>query len=45
LRKIPFHGEIRDVLGHIVSDKGIEVDKAKVDLISKLPPLKIVREV
>ena len=25
------------VLGHIISEKGIEVDKAKVDLISKLP--------
>ena len=26
------------VLGHIISEKRIEVDKAKVDLISKLPP-------
>ena len=26
------------VLGHIISNKGIEVDKAKVELISKLPP-------
>ena len=26
------------VLRHIISEKGIEVDKAKVDLISKLPP-------
>ena len=25
------------VLGHIISKKGIEVDKAKVDLIVKLP--------
>ncbi|KAH9716757.1 hypothetical protein KPL71_021569 [Citrus sinensis] len=33
------------VLGHIISSKCIEVDKAKVDLISNLPPLKIVREV
>ncbi|KAH9705544.1 hypothetical protein KPL70_011915 [Citrus sinensis] len=32
------------VLGHIISSKGIEVDKAKVDLISNLPPPKIVRE-
>ena len=33
------------VLDHIISSKGIEVDKAKVDLISNLPPPKTVREV
>ena len=35
------------VLGYIISEKGIEVDKAKVDLISKLPPptnVKTVRQ-
>ena len=26
------------VLGHVISNKGIKVDKAKVELISKLPP-------
>ena len=26
------------ILGHVISNKGIEVDKAKVELISKLPP-------
>ena len=26
------------VLGHIVSGKGIEVDKAKIETIVKLPP-------
>jgi hypothetical protein len=26
------------VLGHSISNKGIEVDKAKIDIISKLPP-------
>ena len=31
------------VLGHIVSKKGIEVDKAKVELISNLPTPKCVR--
>ena len=25
------------VLGHIISNQGIEVDKAKIELISKLP--------
>ena len=33
------------VLGHIVSERGIEVDKAKVELISKLPPPTSVRQV
>ena len=33
------------VLGHVVSEKGIEVDKAKVDLISSLPPPKTVKEI
>ena len=35
------------VLGHVISNKGIEVDKAKVELISKLPPptnVKAMRE-
>lgn len=26
------------VLGHKISNKGIEVDKAKVEMIEKLPP-------
>ena len=33
------------VLGHIISSKCIEVDKAKMDLISNLSLPKIVREV
>ena len=35
------------VLRHIISEKGIDVDKAKIDLISKLPPptnVKTVRQ-
>ena len=35
------------VLGHIISSRGIEVDKAKIELISKLPPptnVKTVRQ-
>ena len=33
------------VLGHIVSKYGIEVDKAKVELISNLPTPKCVRDI
>jgi len=33
------------VLGHVVSEKGVDVNKAKIDLISKLPPLKNVHQV
>ncbi|WKA10605.1 hypothetical protein VitviT2T_028170 [Vitis vinifera] len=33
------------VLGHIISEKGIEVDKAKVELIVKLPSPTTVKEV
>ena len=33
------------VLGHVVSSKGIEVDKAKVEVISKLTSPKTIREV
>ncbi|CAN6679378.1 unnamed protein product [Malus baccata var. baccata] len=33
------------VLGHIISEEGIEVDKSKVDLVRHLPSLTSVREV
>jgi len=33
------------VLGHIISDRGIELDKAKVELIAKLSPPRTIREV
>ena len=33
------------VLGHIISAKGIEVDKAKVDLIQHLPQPRSVKEI
>ena len=33
------------VLGHIISNKGIEVDKAKIELISKLPSPTYVKTV
>ena len=33
------------VLGHVVSIKGIEVDKSIIEVISKLPQQKTVRDV
>ena len=39
-----FHGP-RRTLGHKVSQKGIEVDKAKVDLISNMPVPSSVKQV
>ncbi|CAN6698180.1 unnamed protein product [Malus baccata var. baccata] len=33
------------VLGHLVSSKGIEVDKAKIDVIAKLPPPTTVKSI
>ena len=35
----------RIVLGHIVSEKGIEVYKSKIELISKLPTLNNIKDV
>ncbi|RVW12318.1 hypothetical protein CK203_104209 [Vitis vinifera] len=37
LGEMTFYGTSGIVLGHIISEKGIEVDKAKVELIVKLP--------
>ncbi|KAL5827958.1 hypothetical protein ACOSQ4_019755 [Xanthoceras sorbifolium] len=33
------------VLGHIVSERGIEVDKAKIELIAKLPTPKTIKDI
>jgi hypothetical protein len=33
------------ILGHVVSARGIEVDKAKVDLITSLPYPAIVKDI
>ena len=33
------------VLSHEVSRKGIEVDKAKVEVIAKLPPPKSIKDI
>ncbi|GJV62026.1 hypothetical protein Tco_0295224 [Tanacetum coccineum] len=42
--KIHFMVKEGIVLGHKVSSTGLEVDKAKIDVISKLPPLLISKE-
>ena len=33
------------VLGHLISSRGIEVDKAKIDVIAKFPPPTTVKSV
>ena len=33
------------VLGHVISKRGIEVDRAKVDLIANLPPPTNVKDI
>jgi len=33
------------VLGHVVSKRGIDVDKAKIEVIERLPPLTCVKGV
>jgi hypothetical protein len=42
-----FHHMVKQgiVLSHVIFSKGIEVDKAKVDLISSLPPPRSVKEI
>jgi hypothetical protein len=35
---MPFYGTRRIVLGHLISERGIEVDKAKIEVIEQLPP-------
>ena len=40
-----FRGEKGIVLGHGISSDGIEVDKAKIDLIANLPPTTNVEDV
>ena len=44
-KKCHFMITSRIVLGHIMPSKGIEVEKAKVEVISKLPSPKTIREV
>ena len=43
--KSHFMVQVGIVLGHIVSKRGLEVDRAKVELISKLPPPTTVKQI
>ena len=45
LEKMSLHGYFWNYFRSFVSVKGIEVDKAKIEVISKLPQPKIVRDV
>jgi len=45
LRKVSFYGQKGIVLGHEVSSQGIEVDKAKVEVIAKLPEPKYIKDI
>jgi hypothetical protein len=38
LGKVPLMVREGIVLGHLVSERGIEVDKAKIEVIEQLPP-------
>jgi len=44
-KKCHFMVEHRPVLGHVVSLKGLEIDKAKVDIIQSLPHPRYVKDV
>ena len=37
LGEVSFHGQERNCLGHEISNRGIEVDRSKVEVIAKLP--------
>ena len=39
------HGEKGVVLGYEISRRGIEVDKAKIEVIAKLPPPKSIKDI
>ena len=38
LGKVPLYGERKHRLGHYISERGIKVDWAKIEIIEKLPP-------
>ena len=45
LGKVSLHGTTWVVLNHEIFKKGIKVDKAKIDVIAKLPILKFVKDI
>ena len=47
LGEMSLHGETGDclILGHEISRRGIEVNKAKVEVIAKLPPPKSIKDI
>ena len=45
LEKCHFMVQQGIILGHVISKKGIEVDKAKVDLIYHLPPPRSIKDI
>jgi hypothetical protein len=42
---MPLHGKTMSCFGAFISLRGIEVDKAKIDLISNLPPPRTIKEI
>jgi len=42
---MPLHGKTAIVLGHEISKKGTEVDRAKSEVIAKLPMPKCVQDI
>jgi hypothetical protein len=40
---VSLYGETRDSLGHVISKRGIEVDKDKTETVEKLPPSKNIK--
>ena len=45
LGEMLLYGETGIVLGHEISRRGIKVDKAKVEVIAKLPPPKSIKDI
>ena len=43
--KCHFMAQEEIILGHSISEKGIKVDRAKIEVIDKLPPPKCVKDI